>query len=181
MRQNRPVPARLSPPRPTGARLALALLATGGLAACAECPRDPSQAGLRCGVVNIASGVYADDEAALRSDLAAARERAALLRSEAERLTALQASLDGDRQQLAARLARLNDELAASIQDLDRLAADQEVDRQRLAQLREREAALSQRQLGVSRSDTVAEPELQALEAQNARLRDEIESLLSAL
>ena len=163
------------------ARVAVVALLAGGLAACADCPRDPNQAGLRCGVANIATGVYADDEAALRQELAAASERATQLRLEAERLTALEASLDGERQQLATRMARLNSELAGTIQDLDRLSAARDVDQQRLAQLREREAALSQRQLGVSRSDTVAEPELQALEAQNARLRDEIESLLSAL
>jgi len=167
--------------RPLAARLALVVLATGGLAACADCPRDPTQAGLRCGVANIATGVYADDEAALRSELAAASERATLLRLEAERLTADQASLDGERRALASRMARLNSELAGSIQDLDRLSADQEIDRQRLAQLREREATLSQRQLAVSRTDTVSEAELTALEAQNARLRAEIENLLSAL
>jgi len=162
-------------------RLGLVVLLAGGLAACADCPRDPNQAGLRCGVANIATGVYADDEAALRSELAAAKERATLLRLEAERLTADQASLAGERRQLAARMARLNSELAGSISDLDRLAAVQEIDRQRLAELRERESLLSQRQLAVSRTDTVSEAELTALEGQNARLRAELENLLSAL
>lgn len=71
--------------------------------------------------------------------------------------------------------------LAASIQELDRLSGAQSVDRQRLAELRAREAALSERQLGVSRADDVTPAELQALEAQNARLREEIEALLGAL
>jgi chromosome segregation ATPase len=162
-------------------RLAVVVLATGGLAACANCTRDPSQAGLGCGVVNLASGVYADDEAALRAELAAAEERATMLRLEADRLAAQQASLDGERRQLAARMERLNGELATSIQELDRLSGAQSVDRQRLAELRAREAALSERQLGVSRAGDVTPAELQALEAQNARLREEIEALLGAL
>jgi DNA repair exonuclease SbcCD ATPase subunit len=156
------------------------LLAT--LGACSSCPRDPTQAGFFCGVNNaVLTDTYDEDQAALEAELAAAEQRAAELKEEAERLERLKAGLDVERREAAGRLESANRELSQLIARLDEATRQQGVDRQRLRELREREEVLSQRQLGLSKSGDVTPQELAAIEAANARLSADIDELLASL
>ena len=148
-----------------------------------QASRDPSQAGVFGGLYHgVMTDSYAEDTAALERKAVAAEQRRDRLQAEAGRRERELASLQGERRALQERVARLNRELADKSAALDRARVDQASQRAELAELRRREAALTDRQLTASDADTAdLEAQIRRLERDNARLAGDIDAFLSAL
>jgi predicted nuclease with TOPRIM domain len=161
---------------------ALAALALSFLGGCADqCSRDPSQVGLGCATVNLATGVYEADDAEIRREIAALDARRSELEDEAARLATEAQRLSGERRASAERLAALNRETAALNRRLADASNRERADQRRLSELRAREAELSRGVLRVSADETGADPrDIARLTAERDALRREIDGVLAA-
>lgn len=160
-------------------QLSLVLVASAALAGCADCSRDPSQVGLGCATANLASGVYEEDDAKIRREIAALEARRAELDAEAARYQAEADRLQGERQRYARRVAQLNQETAALNRQVADLNRQGDVDQARLAALRAEERALSDQVLALSRSGG-DQGEIDRLNGRIAALKEQIRRLVAA-
>lgn len=148
------------------------------LGGCSDCSRDPSQVGLGCATANLVGGVYEEDDAEIRREIAALEARRAALQDEADRLSAEATRLRGQRQAAASRLARLNRETAEMNARLERLSRRDNTSPARVAELRDREESLSRRVLAADPS--ASSDEIARLEAEKAALLASIDQILAA-
>lgn len=157
---------------------AAAIVTALSLGGCSDCSRDPSQVGLGCATVNLVGGVYEEDDAAIRREIAALEARRDALRDEADRLSAEASRLSGERRAAADRLARLNRETADMNARLERLSRRDDVSPARAAELRDREESLSRQVLAADPDSSSAE--IARLEAEKAALLASIDQILAA-
>lgn len=149
------------------------------IAAC-SCPRDPREAGLVCGIVNVSTGAYEEDNASLQRELTASLDRREKLERQRNKIEAERHRLSADRQQLALRLSAIHGELSASSQQLNDLYQQASIDRATLKELRALEEELTERQLALGEQvESMSPDDVQNLEKENELLRDQILALLA--
>ncbi len=159
-------------------RISASILAALGLAACAG-TRDPSEAKLFDAIGNLATGVYEEDDAAIRREIAAMEARRGEMQEEAARLAAEASRLQGQRRAAAERVGRLNAETARMNAQIAELTERERGDRARIADLRAEERALSEQVLDAATAGGDAtEVDIARLEARRARLQADIDALL---
>lgn len=152
------------------------------LGACADCTRDPRQAGFFCGVSNLATGTYKEDTAQLEREAVSAERQVAELRADNARLDQEIRSLAAEERSLRQRQRKLNDQLAASIRRVEDLKRRQRGAPAELATLERRVAELTERQRELARApvEQVSQADIARLEQENAELRKLIDRLLAA-
>ncbi|MEM7744266.1 MAG: hypothetical protein AAF409_11215 [Pseudomonadota bacterium] len=161
--------------------LAPLVLAAVVLSGCADCSRDPSQVGLGCATANLTTGVYEEDDAKIRREIAALEARRSLLEEEATRYRADANRLRGERQAYARRVAALTFETATLNRQVADLNSRADVNRQQLAQLRAQERDLSTQVLDLSeRGDPGDAAEVERLNARIAALQTQIRQIAQA-
>ncbi|MEM0990195.1 MAG: hypothetical protein AAGK00_15070 [Pseudomonadota bacterium] len=151
------------------------------LAGCADCSRDPSQVGLGCATANLTTGVYQEDDAKIRREIAALDARRGLLEEQAALYRADAQRLRGARRTYAQRLANLNSQTAALNQQVSDLNRRTDVNRQELLDLRAEERRLSGEVLALGESGgSEDQAEIDRLNARVAALQDQIRRLARA-
>ncbi|MCI4662056.1 MAG: hypothetical protein MRY63_09585 [Neomegalonema sp.] len=158
------------------------LLVAGLLAGCATsgdpCAQRPEQDGIIGATGAVLTGRYTECNRQLEGELAAAQARAIELRAEARRLEAAADQLSGQAQSARRRLAESARGLNEANQRLQSVNAARDADKARLQSLRDREKALSEQLLTLSRGGASGlEGEVRALEEQQQVLMREIEQL----
>ncbi|WP_298376989.1 hypothetical protein [Azospirillum sp.] len=170
-------------------RLGAMVFLAATLAGCANCTRDPRQAGFGCGVANLAGGVYQEDTIKLQAEADAAQARAQNLAAENDRLRAEMGSLNQQQRRLNTQLIAANDQLAQSHARLQLLRNQRDVDRGRLTDLENQLANLQDRQRELIRRRGNAgdaaeaariEAEIKRVEAENAKLKKGITDISNA-
>lgn len=148
----------------------LGLLASGCATDCGDPRYDSLGTATGCAI----GGGYDRQTDALADQAAASQAEADALRRENARLAAQQAALSEQERQARARLSRVNSDMAAQIEELERLRQRERISHEQYALLRLQVGDLNSQRAGVNPADPAAVARLERLEREVQQLRQAI-------